>query len=295
MKLGITIEPVKGLAVNELFRLARLLEFDHIEFNKRMISHVNKGVKAKLGKITTTFHLPIFNRDHYDFSSSKKLYEREIHEIITFINTNKELLNISYALSHPPEDPQPSFEQMMRRLEAIEVPLILENITGQPDEEFMDFYFSAKERLGNRLAGHVVDGPHRYLTHGDNWLNIPEPLQKEIVYVHISDCTKKKDLHRPLGCAKLPYNDFFDFLKEINYQGVILQEIMPNGFELDSIMDSNLHCALAFSKKRFIKLQLKYSVLRPIIRWRLKQAIKDLLEKGQSVLIQDVAYDYMVP
>lgn len=295
MKLGITIEPVKGLAVKELIRLARLLEFDHIEFNKRMIPFVDEEIIAKLGKITTTIHLPIFSRDHYDFSSTKPKYEEEIQEIIAFINTNKEQLNISYVLSHPPEDPEPSFEQMMSQLEAIEVPIILENITGQSDEEFMDFYFKGKKRLGKQLAGHVVDGPHRYLTYGDDWLKIPKPLQQEIVYVHISDCTKKKDLHRPLGCAKLPYNDFFDFLKEINYQGVILQEIVPNGFELDSIMDSNVHCASAFSKKQAIKLQLKYSVLRPLVRWRLKKAIKELLKKGQSIMIQEVAYDYLVP
>ena len=113
--------------------------------------------------------------------------------------------------------------------------------------------------------------------------------------MHISDCTKTRDLHFPLGCAELPFNKFFAFLKEIDYSGIILQEIKPRGLELNSVMDSNLHCVAAFSRKRFLALQLRYAFLRPVVTWGMKQVAKTLLNKGQSLLVQDLAFDYSGP
>jgi sugar phosphate isomerase/epimerase len=148
----------------------------------------------------------------------------------------------------------------------IKFPSTISNIPNQKDEDFLSFYSKAKQLLGNQLAGHAMDAPHRFITEGDNWLKPPKELLREVVYVHITDCTREFDSHLPLGQGEMPFNDFFALLKSINYQGIINQEIKPKGLDLESIMDSSLLCVKPFSRLRYLRLKTKYAFLRPILR-----------------------------
>lgn len=290
MKIGMTIEPFKGVNIKKVTSWMRLIQIDHLEINRRIIPFVDE-FSNELGRTTTTFHLPIYDYDHFDLSSTEKKYESKIQETIQFINNHKEKLNLIYTLTHPPEGYNTDFELLMDRLTQIRTPILIENIKGQSDEDFMDFYFKAKDRLGKQLAGHAIDAPHRYVTDWKNWLNIPPELLKEIAYVHISDCNRKKDLHKPLGDASLPFNQFFQVLKKIDYQGIILQEIKPKASEPEKVLDSSLHCIRPFSKQKYLRMKFLYSFIRPFISWKIRSIFKRLEAKGQSCLAKDLALE----
>ncbi|NHJ47256.1 MAG: sugar phosphate isomerase/epimerase [Asgard group archaeon] len=289
MKIGMTVEPVKGVPIKQLLMLLRIVGLDHFEVNTTMMERVDEFANC-LKKTPTTFHLPFYDRFHFDMGTTNEEYKERIEEIIVFLNDYKQQLNLKYVLTHPPEDPDSTSDTLIERLDRINCPIIIENIMEQSDEDFMEFYFEVKKKLRNKIVGHAIDGPHRYVTNNETWLQIPEKLLKEIVYVHISDCTKKADLHLPLGCAKLPFNDFFDKLKEINFDGVILQEIIPSLDQTINVLDSILHSVKPFSKRQYLALKLRYTFLKPLTQLKIKSTFRQLRKSG-NMLIQDLAYD----
>ncbi len=287
MRIGFGLEPIKGLGLDLIVRLLRKILLEHFEFNWRVIPKVEDVLKS-LGSATTVFHLPIFNRDCFDFSSQTDTYEIQMQEVVSFINQRSSDLNILFVLAHMPEDPNASYELMFERLEQIEVPLVLENVVGYTDEQFLDFYHQAKDSLGKKVAGHALDISHRYVNDWQTWLDIPEELVKDIAYVHISDCTKTEDLHLPLGLGEMPFNDFFAYLKDIRYDGVINQELKPNGNQADKIMSSSLHCIRPFSKTKYLRMKSRCAFLKPLL-WLQKRKFKDV----KDLTAEEIGYDYV--
>jgi len=287
MKIGFGLEPIKGLSLDLIVYLLRKILLEHFEFNWRVIPKVGEVLRS-LGKATTTFHLPIYNRDRFDFSSTSKQYELQMTEVVSFVNQYRNDLNMLFVLAHAPEDPNHSFDLMFSRLEKINAPLVLENVAGQSEEFFLDFYFQAKDFLGKKLAGYALDISHRYVTDWQNWLNIPEELIKEIAYVHISDCTKTEDLHLPLGLGELPYEEFFDFLKDIRYNGVINQELKPNGDQADKIMSSSLLCIKPFSKIKYLRMKFRCAFMHAILKRRQKD-FTDVINRTAD----EIGYDFV--
>ena len=292
MKLGMTLEPFRGMSVKQVVTLLRMLDLDHFEINMTMIPKVNEFVKG-LHKKTTTFHLPIYSRFFYDIGSQNPNYQLKIEQLIDFLNYNKERLNLKYVLTHPSEDPSSTNLSIIERLEEINVPILIENVLGQSDENFIEFYFQAKDRLGRKLAGHAIDAPHRFVTNNQKWLDIPEEIQKEIEYVHISDCTKYADLHLPLGLGELPYDEFFSFLKNIGFRGIFLQEIIPTIDQIDSLLDSFLTNVKPFSLNRYRKLKILYVLIKPIINLVVNTSFKELRKSGHGLHAQDLAFDLL--
>jgi hypothetical protein len=271
MKIGVTIEPYEGIPAGYLVPFAHAIDLDHIEINVNIFPDI-VGVLEKIGKLTTTFHLPIHGVEGYGPGSIGKKYEKKMEEVVSFINKYHKDLNMLYTLSHPPESKDESFDLLIERLQQINTPIILENIPWQSDEDFIYFYFKAKDILGKQLAGHTIDAAHRFLTYQDDWLNVPNELTKEIVYVHLQDTSRKNDDHLPLGQGEMPYKDFLRFLKKNSYKGVINQEIKPKGLDLVSIMDSCLEILKVVNKARFLRLKVKYAILTPILKRKIKQA-----------------------
>ncbi len=290
MKIGMTIEPIKGVSIKKILFLLQIIGLNHLEINTTIIPMVSELIQG-LRKTTTTFHLPIYSRFQYDIGSTEKKFQNLIEKTIEFVNKFKKQLNLKYVLTHPPEDPNSTNDSLIGRLEKFDAQILIENIMGQSDENFMEFYFEVKDRLGKKLAGHAIDAPHRYVNDNENWLNIPNELLKEIKYVHISDCTKKEDLHLPLGCAKLPYNDFFSLLKEINFNGILLQEIIPSINQATSVLDSILYSIKPFSKRKYAFMKMKYAILKPITQIKIKSTYKHIQKSGYCILVKDLAYD----
>ncbi|NHJ33255.1 MAG: sugar phosphate isomerase/epimerase [Asgard group archaeon] len=271
MKIGVTIEPYEGIPAGYLVPFAHAISLDHIEINVNIFPDID-GVLEKIEKLTTTFHLPIFFVEGYGPGTKGKKYEKKMAKVISFINEYHKDLNMLYTLAHPPESENETFDLLIERLQQINTPIVLENIPWQSDDDFIEFYFQAKDILGKQLAGHAIDAAHRFLTYQDDWLNVPEELTKEIVYVHLQDTSRKKDDHLPLGQGEMPYKDFLHFLKKNGFKGVINQEIKPKGLDLVSIMDSCLEILKVVNKARFLRLKAKYTILTPILKRKIKQA-----------------------
>ena len=287
MRIGFGLEPIKGLGLDLIVSLLRKILLEHFEFNWRVIPKVDEVLKS-LGSATTVFHLPIFNRDRFDFSSQNETYEIQMQEVVSFINQRNKDLNMLFVLAHAPEDPNASYELMFSRLEQINVPIVLENVVGHTEEHFLDFYLQAKDYLGKKVAGHALDISHRYVNDWQSWLDIPEELVKDIAYVHVSDCTKTEDLHLPLGLGEMPFNDFFAFLKDIKYDGVINQELKPDGNQADKIMSSSLHCIKPFSKTKYLRMKTRCTFLKPLL-WFQRRKFKDV----KDLTAEEIGYDYV--
>ncbi len=287
MRIGFGLEPIKGLGLDLIVSLLRKILLEHFEFNWRVIPKVDEVLKS-LGSATTVFHLPIFNRDRFDFSSQNETYEIQMQEVVSFINQRNKDLNMLFVLAHAPEDPNASYELMFSRLEQIDVPIVLENVVGHTEEHFLDFYLQAKDYLGKKVAGHALDISHRYVNDWQTWLDIPDELVKDIAYVHVSDCTKTEDLHLPLGLGEMPFNDFFAFLKDIKYEGVINQELKPDGNQADKIMSSSLHCIKPFSKTKYLRMKTRCTFLKPLL-WFQRRKFKDV----KDLTAEEIGYDYV--
>ncbi|NHJ86179.1 MAG: sugar phosphate isomerase/epimerase [Asgard group archaeon] len=287
MKVGFALEPIQGLTLDLIIYLMKKTLIEHFEFNWRIIPRVDRVLKT-LGKTTTTLHLPIFNRDRFDFASEDTKYDHTREEVISFINQWNDQLNLIYTLAHITEDPNGKYELMFERLSQIESKIVLENVVGYSDEHFMEFYFQAKDYLGKQLAGHALDISHRYVNDWQNWLNVPVDLEKEIVYIHISDCTKTEDLHLPLGLGEMPYNDFFKYLKKLHYNGIIMQELKPNGDQADEIMNSTLACIKTFSKIKSLRMQIRHALVRRILKKR-RDEFKDVI----NLSAEEIGYDFV--
>lgn len=287
MRIGFGLEPIKGLSIDLIINLLRKILLEHFEFNWRIIPKIDLVLRS-LGSATTTFHLPIYNRDGFDFSSTNTRYEIQMSEVISFVNQRKDDLNMIFVLAHAPEDPNHSYELMFQRLAQINAPIVLENVAGQSEEYFLDFYRQAKDFLGAHLAGFALDISHRFVTDPKNWLNIPEELKQDIAYVHISDCTKTEDLHLPLGFGELPYNEFFAFLKEIGYNGVINQELKPNGDQAEAIMSSSQLCIKPFSKTKYLRMKFRGAIMRLILKRRRKDFTEVI---GRTA--DEIGYDFV--
>ncbi|NHJ04260.1 MAG: sugar phosphate isomerase/epimerase [Candidatus Heimdallarchaeota archaeon] len=287
-----TIEPFKGITVKQLLFLMRLLKLEHLEINFTMIPEIVE-FEANLRKITTTFHLPIYSRNKFDLSSINPEFQNRIERIISFINLHWKKINLKYTLSHPIEDPRGDFNEYIKRLDQIETPIVLENIMGVSDKDFLNFYKKVKKSIGEKMVGITLDGPHKFVECKGNWLDFPEEFVKEIVYIHVSDCTKTTDLHLPLGFGEFPYKEFFSFLRKQNYNGIILHEILPSEGKVSEVIDSFLLCAKEFSKNKYRKLKIRYSFIEPLLQNKINLAFKEFNKSGKKLLIKDLNYDFI--
>ena len=292
MIFGMTLEPFKGITVKQLMFLMRLLKLGHLEINFTMMPVVKEFVE-NLGNTTTTFHMPIFSRNGFDIGSRDSKFQKNIDEVISFINTNKEKLNLKYTLLHPIEDPNANFNLFVERAARINTPVVIENIMGISDQEFLDFFFKTKEEIGNKVVGIALDGPHKFVNYKGNWLDFPDEFIKNIEYIHVSDCTKNADLHLPLGLGEFPYEQFFSFLKKQKYEGIILHEILPSEGRVREVMNSFLHCVKSFSNIKYQKLKTRYALLEPIIQHRIDLAFKEFNKTGKQLLVREFNYDFI--
>jgi len=292
MKIGMTLEPFKGITVKQLLFLMRLLKINHLEINFTMIPEIVE-FETNLRNTTTTFHLPIYSRNRFDLSSINPKFEDGIEKIISFINLNWLKINLKYTLSHPIEDPEGDFNTYIKRLNRIETPIILENIMGVSDNDFLNFYKRVKKSLGEKLVGIALDGPHKFVDYKGDWLDFPKEFVNEIVYIHVSDCTKTSDLHLPLGLGEFPYEEFFSFLRKQNYNGIILHEILPSEGRVREVMDSFLFCAKTYSKNKYRKLKIRYAFIEPLIQFKIDSAFKVFNKTGKKLLVNDLNYDFI--
>jgi len=271
---GLTIDTFKGIKPSVLLRQIRRVGVEFAEVTISIFDDL-ENVKQAIDGIKIGLHLPIVSDDGFDFSCVEK--KQEIDKIIDNINKNWRSLNLQYVLTHPTEkhmfksDYEISEQFLFENLKKLEPPILLENIFENDAFVFDDFLERTEKELVNQLSGICFDGPHAYISR-DNWKGLLEKYISKIRLVHLSDCTKEKDLHIPFGGeGELPVLDILSFLREHNYDGIVNLEIMPKSLtELRPVFKSYLLILQYLNRRKYHSMRFKSFILLPFLHNRFR-------------------------
>ena len=269
--IGQTVQAYEGLGCDQLIRFAKLIGIEACEINPKgvTLSNVNKIVDS-LGKMKTTFHLPVEGIEGYDFSYPERI--NDINAIIELINNYAKELNIILGVFHPVETYGNS-DTLINNLKQLKIPLVVENIVLTSDEEFKSNYKFFKDELKGQLKGWLFDVAHSYLRNGSQfYMNLLEKLPfNELEEIHLSDCTKGEDSHYSFGAGILPYDQILKDLKNRGFRKIIVNEIDAYPSVWNTI-DSYREVAKYFNKGLYMKITARKLLIKPLIRKKLKKA-----------------------
>ena len=269
--IGQTVQAHEGLSCDKLIQFAKLIGIESCEINPKGVNleNVNKIIEA-VGKMKTTFHLPVEGIEGYDFAYPEK--EKEINDVIEVINQNAKDLNIILAVFHPVES-HGNFETLVKNLKQLKVPLVVENIQLLSDDEFIEYYARFKKALGNQLKGWLFDVAHSYLKNGPkDYMKLLDKIPfEELEEIHLSDCSKNEDSHYSFGAGVLPTEEILQEIKNRGFNKIIVNEIdaYPS---IWSTIDSYKTVARYFKKSLYYKVALRKFLVKPIIQGKLKKA-----------------------
>lgn len=240
MKVGIAIEPIFRYIQDEQEVLEILISEElsfklievHAEFGDKYLPLLLKKFNVKY-----TIHAPhMFSKEEINFcSENKKDIEKARFWLKKSINLAKQL-NSKFIILHPdlPVNCQKHrakeilYDHIKYGLRLINKNqmILIENMpsrryTLSKPKEIKDFVSSLK----SSRVGCVWDIPHSKLAMGNKYLEFPKILRNKIKEVHISDIKNKKD-HLPLGKGNLNIKEVIKNLKDINYKGDIILEIL---------------------------------------------------------------------
>ncbi len=264
---GLTIQKVNTIQPSQWVKIASVIRLKHIEFDQTVFDDL-EGVLQILKSSQTTIHAPYVEDYGIDLSSNNK----EVDTFVENVINNQRNLNIIGVVVHPPSDASGSWEKFYKRIENLPLPL-LENMPYQSWEEFLQFFETTQANTNNKL-GFCFDIPHSYITHGKNYLELPnhllDLLQAPTGYIHISGGTREEDTHFPLLTdGDMPVEPVKEFLKKIHFSGTVTMELRPRSLEdLNKIFRSYIYM-LAMSGKNFHRFLVK--ILRPFVMRKVRQ------------------------
>ncbi len=274
VRVGFTIEHFKGISPAVLIGLSRLLGVEFVEITHSVFEDIHRVIR-NLKDIRTGFHLPLVHDDGWDLSCIER--KTEIDDIIEKINTYREALNINYCVTHPPEPFQAdellrtSSDFLLTNLKKLRTPIFLENIQGQPMEDFLVLYKNAKEILGEQLAGICFDAAHCYLRKLDPVSQLRK-LDGKVGCVHLSDCSPDDDAHMAFGLGGvLPVEEILNTLFALNYTGYITLEILPRTIDdLEPAILSYLTVLKKLRPWKYLNTRLRMLYVKPLIHRLIK-------------------------
>lgn len=106
--------------------------------------------------------------------------------------------------------------------------LLIENM---PKKEFL--YHSPLtmkkivDSFKNKQVGVTYDIGHAKVTNSEKFLDFPKILKHRIKECHFSDYIKGNGDHHPLGSGEFDFKKIIKELKKINFDGLIVMEILP--------------------------------------------------------------------
>jgi len=269
--IGQTVQPYEGLSCDKLIQFAKLIGIESCEINPQGVNlkNVNEIIEA-VGKMKTTFHLPVEGIEGYDFAYPEK--EKEINEVIEVINQNANDLNIILTVFHPVES-HGNLETLVNNLKQLKIPLVVENVVMLSDDEFIDYYSRFKDALGTQLKGWLFDVAHSYLKNGPNdYMKLLDKMPfDELEEIHLSDCSKNEDSHYSFGAGVLPTEKILKEIKDRGFDKIIVNEIEAYP-SIWSTIDSYKTVARYFKKSLFLKVSLRKFIIKPILQGKLKKA-----------------------
>ncbi|MFX0171192.1 MAG: TIM barrel protein [Candidatus Hodarchaeota archaeon] len=280
---GLTIQELGNILPSTFVKFASTLSLKHIEFDPTVFNDIENVIDT-LKTQQTTLHAPYVEDYGMDLSSNND----EVDQFIENILQTKKNLRIIGTIVHPPTDGSGSLDIFYDRIERLPFPL-LENMPYQSWEEYQDFFETTRSNVSNDL-GMCFDIPHSYITHGENFLDIPdaclELLQTPRGYIHVSGSTQVEDTHFPLLTeGDMPIDPIKRFLKKINFSGVITMELAPRSLnDVEKIIQSYM-LMLGIAKKQRHKVMVM--IKKPFIMRRIKQLSKrvtpeDFIRKGKE-------------
>ncbi len=264
---GLTIQKVEDIQPSQWIKIALAIRLKHIEFDQTVFDDLENILKI-LKSPQTTIHAPYVEDYGIDLSSNNK----EADMFVDNVTNNQQTLNIIGVVVHPPTDASGSWDKFYERVEKLPLPL-LENMPYQSWEEFQQFFETTQANTNNQL-GFCFDIPHSWMTHGNNYLNLPDHLMDLLKaptgYIHISGGTREEDTHYPLLTdGDMPIEPVKDFFRQINFSGTVTMELRPRSLDdLNKIFRSYMFM-LATSGRRLHRFQVK--ILRPFIMRKVRQ------------------------
>lgn len=269
--IGQIVQDYEGLGCEHLIKFAKTMGIESCELNPQGVSKDNiERIVEAVGQMETTFHLPIDEIDGYDFSCPDK--QEEIDKVVELINKNADRLNIVLGVFHPVEQ-RGDYNTLVKNVKQLKIPLVVENIMGLSDEEFVKYYENLKNDLGNQLQGWLFDVAHSYIRNGsENYMKLLDKLPfDELVEIHLSDCMEKEDAHYAFGSGVLQIDKILQEIKHRNFNGIIVNEIGAHPTIWHTI-DSYRLVAKYFSRKLYRKVTLRKFIFKPIIQKKLSKA-----------------------
>jgi len=271
MQVGLTIEKYKGIEPSVLIAFVKRMGVEFIEITKSVFEDLDRVIPL-MKELKASFHLPLVHDDGYDFSCPD--FKAEIDQVINLVNTYWRDLNIVYCIAHPPEPShsktplRTSLPFLWENLKKLTPPVLLENVTNPDGEGFEEFYRESKRALGDKLGGFCFDAAHSFINNPGDWLAPLIRFNNELKHVHLSDCTKTKDLHMAFGLGgELPVDEVLDFLKKQRFDGVINLELMPQSLDdLKPVIDSYLMVLKRFRKRKYLLTRAKLLLIMPLIQ-----------------------------
>ena len=269
---GLTIQAIGDFSPSSLVKLGMAIGLQHVEFDPSVFTDI-KNVLPALKTKQTSIHAPYLEDYGMDLSSLNP----EVDAFIENVERWRTQLNIMGVVVHPPTDASGSLETFYSRLEKLKVPILFENMPYQPWEEFLDEFLNIQANIDGKL-GMCFDIPHSYITHGNQFLDIPEEvldqLTSPIGYIHISGGKRDEDAHYPLLTdGDIPLAEVEQFLKAIAFSGTITMELAPRNLQdVDKILHSYV-IMLGIAGKR--RKQLFARIKRPLIMRKINSKFKN--------------------
>ncbi|MFN3966364.1 MAG: sugar phosphate isomerase/epimerase family protein [Endomicrobiia bacterium] len=119
-----------------------------------------------------------------------------------------------------------SFYEVLQETEKLGIKLAIENqlphIYGNEPETLLDLLSIKK---GN-FIGICFDTSHASFSKNLTVREFLKKLGKNVITLHVSDSNKKMDEHLPPGWGLIDWEEFITTLREINYSGIFMLEIL---------------------------------------------------------------------
>jgi sugar phosphate isomerase/epimerase len=267
---GLSIQQVRNILPSDWVKIASTLRLKHIEFDQTVFNDFENVIQV-LKAPQTVIHAPYIEDYGLDLSTDDQIADQFVDNVLA----TQHDLNIIGVVVHPPTDASGSWERFFDRLEKLPLPL-LENMPYQSWDEFKEFVETIQANV-NRHIGMCFDIPHSWITHGEQYLNLPKIcldfLRESTGYIHISGGTREEDTHFPLLTeGDMPFIPVKEFLKDISFSGIVTMELGPRSLEdLNKILQSYM-LMLGIAGKRLHQMQVK--IKRPFIMRKVRQLAK---------------------
>lgn len=278
VKIGITIAPYQGIKISQLLDLVRYSGFEFIEISNDIFEEIDTA-GPKIRNFVTSFHLPLISETGWDFSCPD--FRKEIDNLIEKLNRYQQQLKIKQYVAHPPE-PSPtgtplrtSVDFLIENLNRLEQKIYIENIQGMPHPEYLQLVEEAEARLGEKWGGQCFDGPHYFLD-GMDPVQMLLDLNSRVKYIHLSDCSRERDLHQPFDAkGAFPIDAVLNTLKKVKYDGWINLEIQPKSIRnVKKLVQSYLKVLRFFRPGKYMLARIKMGFIMPIVQNRIDKYVK---------------------